>query len=125
MNGLQRWNFDELAETRTFSPPESGQVDLVDGAKVGRGTFMPGWRWAINVKPIAGGESCQAAHYGYCVQGRMTVLMDDGTQLTMEPGDIVSIPPGHDAWTEGSEPCIIIDWQGFADYAQGAPQPLA
>jgi hypothetical protein len=27
--------------------------------------------------------------------------------------------PGHDAWTVGNEPCVVIDWQGFADYAKG------
>jgi hypothetical protein len=27
-------------------------------------------------------------------------------------------PPGHDAWTVGDEPCVIVGWQGFADYAK-------
>jgi hypothetical protein len=26
--------------------------------------------------------------------------------------------PGHDAWVLGDEPCVVIDWQGFADYAK-------
>jgi hypothetical protein len=26
--------------------------------------------------------------------------------------------PGHDAWTLGDEPCVVIDWQGMADYAK-------
>jgi hypothetical protein len=26
--------------------------------------------------------------------------------------------PGHDAWVVGAEPCVVIDWQGFADYAK-------
>lgn len=26
--------------------------------------------------------------------------------------------PGHDAWIVGDEPCVVIDWQGFADYAK-------
>jgi hypothetical protein len=26
--------------------------------------------------------------------------------------------PGHDAWVVGNEPCVVIDWQGFADYAK-------
>ncbi|MCA1704185.1 MAG: cupin, partial [Actinobacteria bacterium] len=28
------------------------------------------------------------------------------------------MPPGHDAWTVGDEACVVIDWQGFADYAK-------
>jgi hypothetical protein len=27
-------------------------------------------------------------------------------------------PPGHDAWIVGDDPCVVIDWQGFADYAK-------
>lgn len=30
------------------------------------------------------------------------------------------MPPGHDAWIIGDEPCVVIDWQGFADYAKPA-----
>jgi hypothetical protein len=26
--------------------------------------------------------------------------------------------PGHDAWIIGDEPCVVIDWQGFTDYAK-------
>jgi hypothetical protein len=26
--------------------------------------------------------------------------------------------PGHDAWIVGDEPCVVIDWQGFATYAK-------
>ena len=120
MPEITRQTFDMPEETRPFSPPESGQVDLVGGGQIGRGTFMPGWRWALNVKPIAGTDLCQQAHTGYVQQGRMTILMEDGYQVTLDPGDYVSIPPGHDAWVVGDEPCIIIDWQGFADYAQAA-----
>jgi hypothetical protein len=27
-------------------------------------------------------------------------------------------PPGHDAWIVGEETCVVIDWQGFSDYAK-------
>ena len=37
---------------------------------------------------------------------------------TIPAGDFAVIPPGHDAWTVGDEPCVVIDWQGFADYAK-------
>jgi hypothetical protein len=30
----------------------------------------------------------------------------------------MSAAPGHDAWIVGDEPCVVIDWQGFADYAK-------
>ena len=90
------------------------------GGKVGRGTFMPGWRWSVNVKPIAGTEWCEQAHVGYMVSGRMTVRAKDGTEVTYGPGDYAEMEPGHDAWIEGDEPCVVIDWTGFTDYAKPA-----
>ena len=58
---------------------------------IGRGVFEPGWRWSSHVKPIAGTDSCQAAHTGIVMQGRMAVLMDDGTEAEVGPGDVVYI----------------------------------
>lgn len=119
MPGLVRKSLDSPEETRPFEG-DTGQVQLVDlehGA-VGRGTFLPGWRWSVNVKPIAKTESCQAAHRGYFVSGRMKVVMNDGEEMEYGPGDFATMAPGHDAWVVGDEPCVVIDWQGFADYAK-------
>ena len=85
---------------------------------VGRATFLPGWRWSLHVKPIAGTDSCQAAHLGYFISGRMNVVMDDGEEMEYGPGDFAIMPSGRDAWVVGNEPCVVIDWQGFADYAK-------
>jgi quercetin dioxygenase-like cupin family protein len=43
--------------------------------------------------------------------------MDDGTEATMGPGDVVVIEPGHDAWVEGEEDCVFLD-TGVASYAK-------
>jgi quercetin dioxygenase-like cupin family protein len=120
MAGMVRKSLDTPDETRPFVDGK-GKLELVntDGGAVGRATFEPGWMWSSHVKPIAGTESCQAAHLGYYVSGRMRVRMDDGEELEYGPGDFASIPPGHDAWIVGDEPCVVIDWQGFADYAKG------
>jgi len=97
-----------------------GHLDLVntESGAVGRAVFDAGWKWSDHVKPIAGTDSCQAAHMGYLISGRMTVVMDDGTEETFGPGDVMVAAPGHDAWTVGDEPCVVIDWQGVADYAK-------
>lgn len=118
MAGAERKGFDEAKETRPFG--SKGQVELVslgDGI-VGRATFMPGWRWSEHVKPIVGTESCQAAHMGYVVSGSQMIVMDDGTELQINAGDVVSIPAGHDGYTIGEEPCVVIDFAGMADYAK-------
>jgi uncharacterized cupin superfamily protein len=48
----------------------------------------------------------------------MQVVMDDGEETEYGPGDFAIMPPGHDAWIVGDEPCVVIDWRGFADYAK-------
>jgi uncharacterized cupin superfamily protein len=49
----------------------------------------------------------------------MTVRFDDGAQLEIAPGDVVVLEPGHDAWTVGDEPCVLLD-TGVAAYAKQA-----
>ena len=118
MARLERKRFDEADETRPFR--DKGQVELVslgDGV-VGRATFQPGWKWSDHVKPIAGTPSCQAAHVGYVLSGRQRILMDDGSEFDISAGDVVSIPSGHDGWTIGDEPCVVLDFAGMANYAK-------
>lgn len=116
MAGLVKKSLNSPDETRDFS---NGKLQLVTTEKgpVGRATFQPGWRWTEHMKASAGTDSCQAAHLGYYVSGRMHVVMDDGEEAEFGPGDFAAIPPGHDAWIVGDEPCVVVDWQGFADYA--------
>src|SRR5207244_13448567 len=57
----------------------------------------------IYVKPIAGTDSCQAAHMGYFISGRMKVVMDNGEEAGYGPGDFAVMDPGHDAWVVGDE----------------------
>ena len=100
---------DQADETRPFVGNGRVEILKLSGGTVGRGTFEPGWRWSEHVKPIAGTESCQSLHTAYCISGRMAVRMDDGTEKEIGPGDVVVIPPGHDAWVVGDEPCVQID----------------
>lgn len=119
MSGLLRRSFDSPDETRNFEGGKGRlEVFTTAGGVVGRATFEPGWRWSEHVKPIAGTDSCQAAHTGYFVSGRMKVVMDDGEEVEYGPGDFAEMAPGHDAWIVGDEPCVFVDWQGFADYAK-------
>lgn len=120
MADMQKMSLNAPEEVRAFTDG-SGKLELVNlqAGAVGRATFEPGWRWSKHVKPIAGTESCQAAHLAYYITGRMKVVMDDGREEEFGPGDFAIIPAGHDAWIVGDEPCVVIDWQGFADYAKG------
>jgi quercetin dioxygenase-like cupin family protein len=109
---------DAPDEVRPFVDKGHADVVRVGGAPVGRGIFEPGWKWSSHVKPIAKTPSCQAEHVGYVIQGRMKIVMDDGTEADLGPGDFFSIPSGHDAWVLGNERCELLDFAGFEDYAK-------
>ena len=111
-------SFDSPDETRPFEG--KGQADVVQmaGHPVLKATFEPGWKWSNNVKPIAQTDSCEAAHFGYCMQGSMKVYMDDGSEQEVKAGQAFAIPPGHDAEVTGEEPCVMVDFGEFGDYAK-------
>ncbi|HEY6243272.1 MAG TPA: cupin domain-containing protein [Pyrinomonadaceae bacterium] len=117
-----------MAETtkKNFSSPEDtrnidkGKVEVLNlgGTQVMRATFQPGWKWSESVKPIVGTDSCEVSHLVYTISGRMVVRMDDGKEIEIGPGDVASIPAGHDAWIVGQEPYVGIDFQGGGNYAK-------
>jgi predicted small metal-binding protein len=116
-------NFEQPDESRPFKG--HGRLDLVnfdDGHTLGKGIFEPGWKWSVDVKPLAGTESCQAAHFGYCLKGKMTIRMDNGEELQIKAGEAFELEPGHDAWVVGNEPCEVLDFVGFSDYAVSAAE---
>src|SRR5919107_2212519 len=93
----QHKSFDQPDDVREF-PNGRAEILEIGGGTVGRFVFQPGWRWSNDVKPIAGTESCRAPHFQYHVSGQLAIRMDDGTELIAGPGDVISLPEGHDAW---------------------------
>jgi hypothetical protein len=120
MASIEVKSFDAPDEVRQFEGRGKADVVHVGGRAVGRGVYEPGWRWSENVKPIAGTDSCQVSHLGYCVSGRMRVYMDDGTEGEVRPGQVVAIPPGHDAEVVGDEACVLLDFGEIDEYAKRA-----
>jgi hypothetical protein len=41
------------------------------------------------------GDLCQAPHWGYLMQGEVTVTYADGSEETLTGGDLFHWPPGH------------------------------
>jgi hypothetical protein len=109
--------FGKPDEVRTFP---KGRLELIKigGATIGRGTFEPGWKWSESVQPLVKTKSCEAPHFQYHVSGVLIVKMDDGTEHACRPGDVSLLPSGHDAWVEGKEPVVVVDFQGMVDYAK-------
>ena len=106
---------DKPDERRDF-PRGHLEVLSLPGLVFGVVTFEPGWKWSESFRPIAGTDTCQVHHNGYCVSGRMHVLMDDGAEADVGPGDVFVISPGHDAGIVGDEPFVAYDFA--ADYAK-------
>lgn len=116
---LEKKSFDQPDEVRPFKDGKGKlSVFTLGNTIMGRGEFEPGWRWSQHVKPIAGTDSCQAAHTGIVLEGRMVVKMDDGAEMEYGPDDVFYMPPGHDAWVVGNQRCVLIDVTGVAKYAK-------
>lgn len=110
--------FSSPDERRPFK--DKGHMDFIKVGEgiVGRAVFEPGWKWSEHVKPLAGTDSCETAHALYMVSGRMHVVMDDGQEQDLVAGDFAVVPPGHDAWVVGHEPCVAFDFGGVENYAK-------
>lgn len=91
-------------------------VDLGD-LTVGRTVQEPGWRWSVHTRPLVGGDWCQARHVGVVVSGRLGALLSDGTTFECGPDDVYDLLPGHDGYTIGDEPCVVIEWSGLRAFA--------
>jgi mannose-6-phosphate isomerase-like protein (cupin superfamily) len=117
MHRSEHKSYDTPDEVRSF---EKGKVEVLNigGGAIGRLTLEPGWRWSSHVKPIAGTKLCEVPHFQYQVSGRLRVVMADGTEFEVGPGEVAAIPPGHDAWVVGKTPVVLIDWTGATNYAK-------
>jgi len=113
---LQRKSFAPPDEVRRL-PNTLVEVVTLDEVWVSRFTFQPGWRWSKDVGPTAGTKTCQHRHVGYTLSGALRVHMEDGTELTIGPGEAYEIPPGHEAWVDGDVPWESVEFtsgHGFA-----------
>lgn len=107
-------NLERDGERRPFAAHGQALLGTAGAATMVRLEFEPGWRWSNDVKPMAGTQSCQTHHLGYVLSGTMQLRLDDGTEQTVRAGDLIDIPPGHDAWVVGDERCVTIDFSADA-----------
>ena len=114
---LQRRRFTEARDVRSIPRGRIEVVELDDWV-VGQMTYEPGWRWSVDIRPIAGTDACQYHHLGLTLSGRLRAQMSDGTELEIGPGDVFEIPPGHDAWVVGDEPWVSVDFEAMRTYGK-------
>jgi hypothetical protein len=98
-------SFDRPDEHATKGGVEIDVLQIGE-MKVRRATYPPGWKFSTHM----GAPKCQDTHVGYTVAGRLIAELDDGTQLEFSPGSVFVVPPGHDAWVVGNEPCTIVQF---------------
>jgi hypothetical protein len=115
MDKTEHKRFSQPDETREF-PNGRAEILEVGGGQVGRLIFQPGWRWSNDLRPSAGTSRCRAPHFQYHVSGHLAIRMDDGTEFTAGPGEIMVLTSGHDPWVVGDEPVVTIDWHGATNY---------
>lgn len=116
MSIFEHKKFENPDEVRTFPHGRVEILNMKEGV-IGRLVLEPGWRWSTDVKPIAQTDLCQAPHFQYQVSGRAHIVMADGREFESGPGDVTSLPSGHDAWVVGDEPVVLVDWYGASHYA--------
>ena len=116
MIAAQAKNLTSPDETLEFPGITVQQIDLGD-LTVGRIVTEPGWRWSTHVRPHVGGDWCEARHVGVVLSGRFGIVMRDGSTVQFGPLDVFEIPPGHDGYTLGDEPCVQIEWSGLRAFA--------
>ena len=111
---------DPAIEIRRFDQPDdcldmkqAGAISIVkmsDGTAGMRAVFEPGWTWEKDEKPLLGSpDTCPMRHTGYCIAGQLVVRMvATNAETRIGTGDFFEIPPGHDAYVEGSERVELI-----------------
>jgi hypothetical protein len=109
--------FDQPDEERVM---ELGRFELVTigGTTVGRATYEPGWKWSTHVGTALGQRMCLVEHVGLVVSGRNRITMEDGRVIDVGPGDLFSVPPGHDSEVVGDEPYVSLHLLGAGAYAK-------
>jgi hypothetical protein len=106
-----------VLEKKSLNQPEQtqniGRVKIdtvtVGNLKFQRFTASPGWQWSKDIKPVAKTESCQVHHVLYLISGRLNARMNDGQEIEFYPGDVGSVPPGHDGWVVGTVPAVWLE----------------
>jgi class 3 adenylate cyclase len=89
---------------------------------IGRAEYRPGWRWSTDVKPVVGTPWCEHHHVILTISGKARAATRDGAELEMIPGDVVEVPPYHDAWVIGDEPWVAYDLAGMRGYGRSSDE---
>lgn len=88
----------------------------LDGVAVTQVTFDVGAKWSADLKGYAGTDSCELPHVALVTAGTLAVEMTDGSYEEFSAGDVMLLPPGHDAWSVGDVACTFVEFSRGGDY---------
>ena len=88
----------------------------LDGVAVTEVTFGVGARWSQDLKSYAGTELCELPHVALVTAGTLRVVLGDGSEEDFSAGDVMLLPPGHDAWSAGDQACTFVEFSRGNDY---------
>jgi hypothetical protein len=118
MAGVEFADFGAPDEVRRPDDHVAVEVVKLAGGEIGRYTFQPGWRWSDHIKPVVQTDTCQVEHVGYVISGTLGVSHEDGTTAEVTAGQVYRIASGHDGWTVGDAPAVVVEFQGAKTYAK-------
>src|SRR5512133_2144948 len=73
----------------------------------------------VETAPIYKGlpdDACQSPHWGYVIEGRLRVVLNDGTEDTAGAGQAYYLPPGHNVVVE--EDALVVEFSPTEDRAR-------
>ena len=88
------------------------RVDVVRAGtgRVKRLIYPPGFRWSKDMKAVVKSDTCLHAHVGFLAQGQIRGRYADGCTFDYQAPQVVAIEGDHDAWVEGDQPAVLIQF---------------
>lgn len=102
-------NIEKFDKSWTFLDGSQRRVVILDSVAIGKGEYLPGWKWSEHVGAKTGKSA--EAHIGYILSGKMVIKSVDGKETTVGPGDVFEVGSEHDAWVVGNETCVALDFE--------------
>jgi hypothetical protein len=116
---MQKANFDENYELVEFGRiiKRVVKLDSVEATLVRFGVGASVADDAVAPGLLGEHTSCPLPHVAYILEGALRIRQTDGTEEVFRAGDVMMLPPGHDAWTVGDQDCLFVEFsRGSGDY---------
>jgi len=94
-------------------------------ARVKRIIYPAGFRWSVDMKPVAHTNLCMHAHVGFLASGAIRVEYPDGCVEEFTAPQVVAVGPGHDGAVVGEVPAVLIEFDFEKDTVARLGRPLA